>query len=201
MIQRRIQATQGVTNATNTLTRAQQANAANTQGPVKKSLDGLKEGLAGTAGGLLSTAIAAGIAGESISAAVQKKLSESLAALAEESAVQALFETAKGFAALFTTPQEATAHFTAAGIFAATAAVAGLGAVALAPATAPTATAAGAAPGAAAAPARNEAVGQKAPENITINLNAFQSNDAAQALIVRSLREAGYNNRGLRGAR
>lgn len=202
MMQRRIQATQGVTNATNTLTRAQQANAANTQGPVKKSLDGLKDGLAGTASGLLSTAIAAGIAGESIGAAVQKKLSESLAALAEESAVQALFETAKGFAALFTNPAEAGTHFTSAGIFAATAAVAGLGAVALAPpATATTATAAGAAPGAAAAPARNESVGQKAPENITINLNAFQSNDAAQALIVRSLREAGYNNRGIRGVR
>lgn len=201
MMQRRIQATQGVTNATNTLTRAQQANATNTQGPVKKSLEGLKDGLAGTASGLLSTAIAAGIAGESIGAAVQKKLSESLAALAEESAVQALFETAKGFAASFTNPVEAGTHFTSAGIFAATAAVAGLGAVALTPATAPTATAAGAAPGAAVSPARNESVAQKAPENITINLNAFQSNDAAQALIVRSLREAGYNNRGIRGVR
>jgi hypothetical protein len=63
--------------------------------------------------------------------AVLKKLQSTLAGIATESAINALKETAFGFATLFTNPAESAAHFQAAGLFAATAAAAGGGAAAI----------------------------------------------------------------------
>jgi hypothetical protein len=63
-------------------------------------------------------------------AALRKLLAATLAHLAAEAAVKAIFQLAEGFAALFINPAEAAAHFTSAAIFgsiAGVAAVAGRG--------------------------------------------------------------------------
>ncbi len=49
--------------------------------------------------------------------AMKKLVASVLAGVAAQSAVLAIFELAKGFAALFFNPAEATAHFTAAALF------------------------------------------------------------------------------------
>lgn len=56
--------------------------------------------------------------------ALRKMLAATLAALAQEAAVKALFQLAEGFASLFFNPAEAEAHFKAAAIYAAVAATA-----------------------------------------------------------------------------
>jgi len=158
--------------------------------------------LAGSARSLaaaqISAAFAAAAAGENAGEAMQKALKASLQALAQESSVKALFELAEGFSALATptTVPFAAAHFTSAAIFGATAVAAGVGG-ALIPDVASSSTPAGStsAAGTSATPNRQQSQTQEAPKNITINMNAFQSNDQAQALIVRSLREAGYAGR------
>ncbi len=57
--------------------------------------------------------------------ALKKMLATVLATVAAQAVVLAIFETAKGFAALFWNPGEAAAHFKAAALFAVVAAVAG----------------------------------------------------------------------------
>jgi hypothetical protein len=56
--------------------------------------------------------------GETGPDALRKMTAQILASAAQESAVLAIIETAKGFAALFLNPGEAAAHFTAAALFA-----------------------------------------------------------------------------------
>lgn len=68
--------------------------------------------------------------GNTAPGATRKMVAAVLAGVAAEAAVQAIFELAKGFAALFFNPAEAAAHFTAAALFgsiAGVAAVAGRG--------------------------------------------------------------------------
>ena len=158
--------------------------------------------LAGSAGKLgeaqIAAAFAAAAAGENAGEAMQKALKASLMALAQESAIKALYATATGLFQLATLNPAAAATLTSAAMFAGVAVAAGVGG-ALIPAVAapPSAgTGAGMAGPAGATPMRSGGGGSdEAPKNITINFSAFQSNEAAQALIVRSLREAGYNGR------
>ena len=146
----------------------------------------------------MSSAFMAVITGsEELGPALQKALAASLTSLATDSAAKSLFEFASGFAALAMGLPTAPLHFKAGGLFAATAVVAGAGAAAVTPS-------AGGGTGAVGAttasprpetPTRNETSESQAPKMISISINAFQSNEQAQALIVRSLREAGYNGR------
>lgn len=71
--------------------------------------------------------------GETGPAALRKLLAATLATIAAESAVNAIVELAKGFAALFLNPPEAAAHFKAAALFGAAAAAAGVAGRAVAP--------------------------------------------------------------------
>lgn len=66
------------------------------------------------------------LTGETGPAVMRKILASALAAIAAESAVRAIFETAKGIAALFLNPAEAGAHFAAAALFASIAGAAAL---------------------------------------------------------------------------
>lgn len=143
---------------------------------------------------------------ESVGAAAQNMVKDILSAIGSEAMIKGAMMMAEGAAALagiYTAPL-------AAGNFAAGAAFFGVGALASAAGAAiPSAGSGlggggGATAGAAssASTSRSEtpmrsgsAGGSEAPKNITINFSAFQSNEAAQALIVRSLREAGYNGR------
>lgn len=201
--QRRTQALNTVTSATNRQTQAVSRSGAESARVAATGLNDLKQGLGGVASGLVSTGIAAAIAGENIGDALKKSLAASLTALAQESAVKALFETAQGLAMLFTAPPAAGAHFAAAGMYAAVAVAAGAGAAAATPkvSTPSKATTNEAAGRTGESPSRPDSQSEKAPANITINLNAFQSNSAAQDLIVRSLREAGYSGRNISGLR
>ncbi len=89
-------------------------------------------GAFGTIASGMSAAIDAAITGsESIGAAIKKALGAQLKAIAIESGVRALFETAKGFAALAFGSPTAAAHFKSAAIFGATALAAGVGSAAL----------------------------------------------------------------------
>jgi hypothetical protein len=159
--------------------------------------------LAGSAGKLgeaqIAAAFAAAAAGENAGVAMQAALKASLMALAQESAIKALYATATGLFQLATLNPAAAATLTSAAMFAGVAVAAGVGAAAIpAAAAAPSAGGGGAgmAGPAGATPMRSGGGGSdEAPKNITINFSAFQSNEAAQALIVRSLREAGYNGR------
>lgn len=163
--------------------------------------------LAGSAGKLgeaqIAAAFAAAIAGENAGVAMQAALKASLLALSQEAAIKSLYKLAEGFGYAATPGMQANAAaaFTSAGIFAGVAAAAGVGGALIpSPAAAPTGAAggatAGAGAGAGATPMRSGGGGaSEAPKNITINFSAFQSNEQAQALIVRSLREAGYNGR------
>jgi hypothetical protein len=80
---------------------------------------------------------------ETAGAALQGFVHDSLSALAKIAAQQAVFELGKGFAALFTNPVAAPAHFAAAALFGVAAAAAG----GLAQATAPSAAGGGSAGG------------------------------------------------------
>jgi len=141
---------------------------------------------------------------EDIGDALQGMLKDVLSSIGSEAMIKGAMMMAEGAAALagiYTAPL-------AAGNFAAGAAFFGVGALASAagaaiPAAASSGSGGGGAAGAAgsASTARSEtpmrsggSTAAEAPKNITINMNAFQSNDQAQALIVRSLREAGYRN-------
>jgi hypothetical protein len=57
------------------------------------------------------------LTGETGPAVMRKILASALATIAAESAVRAIFELAKGFAALFFDPAEAASHFTSAALF------------------------------------------------------------------------------------
>jgi len=81
--------------------------------------------LANFAGGIWAAADAAIQGGEGLGAALSKMLKSTLLAIAQEATVRSVFELAMGFAALFTNPPAAGAHFTAAGIFGAAAVAAG----------------------------------------------------------------------------
>lgn len=143
---------------------------------------------------LVGAAGAAIFAGENVGEALQKALAATLQQIAIESAVKALFHTASGFGALAFGLPNASIHFKSAAGFAATAVAAGVGGAAIAPSgeSAPT-TGATTSPRAEAPSRRDEDEGRGAPRNISISINAFQSADSARSLIVRSLREAGYN--------
>lgn len=143
---------------------------------------------------------------ETIGAALQGMLKDVLTSIGSEAMIKGAMMMAEGAAALagiYTAPL-------AAGNFAAGAAFFGVGALASAAGAAiPAASTGGGGGGGGAAggsaamagpagatPMRSGGGGSdEAPKNITINFSAFQSNEAAQALIVRSLREAGYNGR------
>jgi hypothetical protein len=163
-----------------------------------------EEMLAGSAGKLgeaqIAAAFAAAAAGENAGEAMQKALKASLMGLAQESAIKALYATATGLFQLATLNPAAATTLTSAAMFAGVAVAAGVGG-ALIPAVAAAPSAgggggAGMAGPAGATPMRSGGGGSdEAPKNITINFSAFQSNEQAQALIVRSLREAGYNGR------
>lgn len=161
--------------------------------------DAMVESGASITDAMTKAAGAAIFAGENVGEALQAALASTLQNIAIESAVKALFETGKGLAALALGNPGAALHFAAAGKFAATAVVAGAAGAVAAPEKAG-ATATGTAPAPAAAPraetpTRRESEEGGGAKNIFINLNAFQSNEQAQNLIVRSLREAGYNGR------
>jgi uncharacterized coiled-coil protein SlyX len=147
----------------------------------------------------MSSAFMAVITGsEELGPALQKALAASLTSLATDSAAKSLFEFASGFADLAMGLPNAGLHFKAGGLFAATAVVAGAGAVAASPSGGGgtgAVAATGSSPRAEAPSRREDNEGGGAPKNISISINAFQSNEQAQALIVRSLREAGYNGR------
>ena len=163
-----------------------------------------EEQLATSAGKLgeaqIAAAFAAAAAGQNAGVAMQAALKASLLALAQESAIKALYATATGLFQLATLNPAAGTTLASAAMFAGVAVAAGVGG-ALIPsaAAAPTGAAGGSAAmagPAGATPMRSAGGGGgEAPSNITINFSAFQSNEQAQALIVRSLREAGYNGR------
>jgi hypothetical protein len=94
-----------------------------------QGMAGLVEGAYNSMTGALRTHIAAVITGrESIGEAIKATLQEVLLALAVESAVKAIFQTAEGIgAAAIGNYPGALQHFTSAGIYAAVAAGAGLG--------------------------------------------------------------------------
>ena len=145
---------------------------------------------------LTGAATAAIFAGDNIGEALQAALASTLQQVATESAVKALFETAKGIAAVATGLPTAPLHFAAAGKFAATAVAAGAVGAAIAPESGATASATGT-PSAAPrgeAPTRRDESELSSPKIINISLNAFQSSEQAQSMIVRTLREAGYNS-------
>lgn len=139
---------------------------------------------------------------EDVKDALQGMLKDMLTSIGSEAMVKGAMMMAEGAAALagiVTAPL-------AAGNFAAGAAYFGVGALASAAGAAipPAASSAGGGGGGGASaasaatsetPMRSGGSGMEAPKNITINFSAFQSNEAAQALIVRSLRESGYNGR------
>lgn len=163
-----------------------------------------EEQLAGSAGKLgeaqIAAAFAAAAAGENAGVAMQAALKASLLALAQESAIKALYATATGLFQLATLNPAAGTTLASAAMFAGVAVAAGVGGALIpSPASAPTGAGAGSAAmagPAGATPMRSGgADAGEAPKNITINFSAFQSNEQAQALIVRSLREAGYNGR------
>jgi hypothetical protein len=182
-------------------------NAANfhaTSDKLAKEEEDRNESLKQSAGGLAKAQIhallSAAIAGEDAGAAAKAALGASLASLAEEAAMKSLFKLAEGFGYLATPGMQAnaTAAFTSAAIFGGVAIAAGGGAIGIAAADREAkkgGTAGGGGAGAGATPMRSSGGGGEAPKNITINFSAFQSNEQAQALIVRSLREAGYNGR------
>jgi hypothetical protein len=161
--------------------------------------------LAGSAGKLaeaqLSSAMAAAFAGENAGEAMQKALKASLEALSSEAAIKALYATATGLFQIATGNPAGAQTLISAAMFAGVALAAG-GASELiddvavpAAAGATTGAGGGAMAGTGETPMRSGGGGAAAaPSNITINMNAFQSNDQAQALIVRALREAGYRN-------
>ena len=163
--------------------------------------------LAGSAGKLaeaqLSSAMAAAFAGKNAGDAMQAALKASLEALSTEAAIKALYATATGLFQIATGNPAGVQTLVSAAMFAGVALAAG-GASELIEdvATPPTAGATGGSAGGGgggggggATPMRSGgSSAAEAPSNITINMNAFQSNDQAQALIVRSLREAGYRN-------
>jgi hypothetical protein len=160
--------------------------------------------LAGSAGKLgeaqIAAAFAAAAAGQNAGVAMQAALKASLLALAQESAIKALYATATGLFQLATLNPAAGTTLASAAMFAGVAVAAGVGGALIpSPAAAPTGAAGGSAAmagPAGATPMRSAGGGGgEAPKNITINFSAFQSNEQAQALIVRSLREAGYNGR------
>lgn len=146
---------------------------------------------------LTGAASAAIFAGDNIGEALQAALASTLQQVATESAVKALFETAKGIAAVATGSPTAPLHFAAAGKFAATAVAAGVVGAAIAPESGATASATGTPPAAprGEAPTRRDESELSSPKIINISLNAFQDQPSAQAFIVRTLREAGYNGR------
>lgn len=146
---------------------------------------------------LTGAATAAIFAGDNIGEALQAALASTLQQVATESAVKALFETAKGIAAVATGLPTAPLHFAAAGKFAATAVAAGVVGAAIAPESGATASATGTPPAAprGEAPTRRDESELSSPKIINISLNAFQDQPSAQAFIVRTLREAGYNGR------
>ena len=175
---------------------------------------GTTEQLAGSAKnalGAIGTAMAshaqAMIQGkEDIGDALQGMLKDVLSSIGSEAMIKGAMMMAEGAAALagiYTAPL-------AAGNFAAGAAFFGVGALASAAGGAiPASASAGGGGGGASAGAASSAStsrsetpmrsggsgASEAPANITINFSAFQSNEAAQALIVRSLRESGYGGR------
>lgn len=139
---------------------------------------------------------------EDVGDALQGMLKDMLTSIGSEAMIKGAMMMAEGLAAL---AGVVTAPL-APGNFAAGAAYFGVGALASAAGAAIPAAASsgggGGGGGAAAAraatsetPTRSGGSGMEAPKNITINFSAFQSNEAAQALIVRSLRESGYNGR------
>ncbi|KKM82881.1 hypothetical protein LCGC14_1315020 [marine sediment metagenome] len=73
------------------------------------------------------------LGGGSIGEAMKRAAAGVLAGVAAQAAVLAIFELAKGFAALFFNPAEAASHFKAAALFSATAVAAGAAAKAIAP--------------------------------------------------------------------
>jgi hypothetical protein len=162
--------------------------------------------LAGSAGKLaeaqLSSAMAAAFAGENAGEAMQKALKASLEALSTEAAIKALYATATGLFQIATGNPAGAQTLLSAAMFAGVALAAGGASELIEDVAVP--AAAGATTGAAGGggmastgetPMRSGGGGAAAaPSNITINMNAFQSNDQAQALIVRALREAGYRN-------
>lgn len=100
-------------------------NAEITSGANTKIKDLAVSGLTDLAGAMWSAADAALSGGESFGAAMSKIVKSTLLGKASIATVEALYETGKGFAALFFNPAEAEAHFIAAAKFYATAAVAG----------------------------------------------------------------------------
>lgn len=87
------------------------------------------QGMTQAIGGLIQNWVLMGTTGP---AALKKILAATLAALAAEAAMRAIFELAMGFASLFFNPAEAAAHFQAAALFGAVAVGAGLAGRALA---------------------------------------------------------------------
>lgn len=152
----------------------------------------------GKALGAHATALAQGK--ETVGEALKGMLADTLTSLGQEAIVKGAMEMAHGFAALagVYTAGLAPGHFAAGAAYMAVGAAASVAGAALSPAPAVSGGGGGAGGGAAAraeTPNRSTGSSDQAPKNITINMNAFQSNESAQALIVRSLREAGYAGR------
>lgn len=87
------------------------------------------QGMTQAIGGLIQNWVLMGTTGPAV---LKKILAATLAALAAEAAIRAIFELAMGFASLFFNPAEAVAHFQAAALFGAVAVGAGLAGRALA---------------------------------------------------------------------
>lgn len=87
---------------------------------ITKSLSGIAAGI----GNVVENFVLYGKTGPAV---LKKILASALASIAAESAVRAIFELAKGFAALFLNPAEAAGHFTAAALFGS---IAGISAIA-----------------------------------------------------------------------
>lgn len=97
----------------------------------------------------VDTHVRAWVSGEeNIGKAVQGILTATLQGIAQEAAVQAIFELAKGVATSFVNPAEAATHFAAAGLYGAVAAAAGAGGAAIGGGGGGRASAAGAGAGA-----------------------------------------------------
>lgn len=139
---------------------------------------------------------------EDIADGLQGMLKDVLTSIGSEAMIKGSMMMAEGLAALagIVTAPKAAGNFAAGAAYFAVGAAATAAGAAVPPA-ASSITDTGKGGGGAASAATGEtpmrsggSTAAEAPSNITINMNAFQSNDQAQALIVRALREAGYRN-------
>lgn len=191
--------------ATNAHSKAQiaLAKSVDTTGDSMKKMAG--GALADLAGGIWSAADAALQGGDSFGMAMTKMLKATLLSIAQQSTVQAVFETAKAFASLAVMDYPgASMHFTSAGIFGGVAALAGGVGLGISAGTAP-GSAAGAGAGASSrssAPGSTPTFGRQQQDNRPVNISVYLGDPTKpdqQMLVTKQisvqLSKAGYSGK------